>query len=188
MTKYLDSTGLKHVWDKMSEKTNNAKSAAIEAAKNYTDEQINSSNLLGENGKIDSQYLPSYVDDVVEFHECKDVPSIENQTSIAADAKIVYDTNTKSFVAQVGANAQGGLGQSGETKYYSNWSGAEQWGEESVVGGGKKPMKGKIYVETGADDTNNVYRYAGEEAGLVLITNADSALTTEEIENIINAQ
>lgn len=105
---------------------------------------------LDENVKIPSEYLPSYVDDVLEYKG--NVSGVTIQTaSTVAPVSVHFDTTKKAFVAK-----------DASAKYYSSWpekSGipaAETFGTLSA--NGVTPTVGKIYVDTA---TNKTYRWSG---------------------------
>ena len=124
---------------------------------------------LDENVKIPSEYLPSYVDDVLEYSG--NVSSVTIQTaSTAAPVSVHFDTTKKAFVAK-----------DASAKYYSSWpekSGipaAETFG--TISANGVTPTVGKIYVDTA---TNKTYRWSGSglaeiSASLALGTTSSTA-------------
>ena len=124
---------------------------------------------LDENVKIPSEYLPSYVDDVLEYSG--NVSGVTIQTaSTAAPVSVHFDTTKKAFVAK-----------DASAKYYSSWpekSGipaAETFGTPSI--NGVTPTVGKIYVDTA---TNKTYRWSGSglaeiSASLALGTTSSTA-------------
>lgn len=124
---------------------------------------------LDENVKIPSEYLPSYVDDVLEYSG--NVSGVTIQTgSTVAPVSVHFDTTKKAFVAK-----------DASAKYYSSWpekSGipaAENFGTIST--NGVTPTVGKIYVDTA---TNKTYRWSGSglaeiSASLALGTTSSTA-------------
>ena len=109
---------------------------------------------LDENVKIPSEYLPSYVDDVLEYSGNVSGVTIQTASTVAKDAS---------------------------AKYYSSWpekSGipaAENFGTPST--NGITPTVGKIYVDTA---TNKTYRWSGSglaeiSASLALGTTSSTA-------------
>lgn len=124
---------------------------------------------LDENVKIPSEYLPSYVDDVLEYSG--NVSGVTIQTaSTVAPVSVHFDTTKKAFVAK-----------DASAKYYSSWpekSGipaAETFGTPST--NGVTPTVGKIYVDTA---TNKTYRWSGSglaeiSASLALGTTSSTA-------------
>lgn len=124
---------------------------------------------LDENIKIPSEYLPSYVDDVLEYKG--NVSSVTIQpASSTAPVSVHYDTAKKAFVAK-----------DASAKYYSSWpekSGipaAEAFGTPGTEG--VIPTVGKIYVDTA---TNKTYRWSGSglaeiSASLALGTTSSTA-------------
>lgn len=127
---------------------------------------------LDEEGRVPTAQLPSYVDDVVEFHG-----TVENVTaqmmSLSKPMRILYDTAKKVFVASDNAiTGEGG-------RYYVNWAAnddagipmGDAYGE--ATDNGRKPVSGKIYVDASA---NRSYRWGG--SGLTEITGGGLTLGT----------
>ena len=78
--KYLDDTGLRHLVDKIKEA--------------LADKQVKGDYAQLVNGKVPSEMLPAYVDDVVEF-SMPDKGLKIMQNSIGSWTKVIYDSNTK---------------------------------------------------------------------------------------------
>lgn len=125
---------------------------------------------LDENVKIPSEYLPSYVDDVLEYKG--NVSGVTIQTaSTTAPVSVHFDTTKKAFVAK-----------DASAKYYSSWpekSGIPASEAFGTLGGteGVIPTAGKIYVDTA---TNKTYRWSGSglaeiSASLALGTTSSTA-------------
>ena len=114
---------------------------------------------LNENGKVESQYLPGYVDDVVEFAEedvSSDITSLSASTTIlstAENAQVLYIIDTNRFVLSVADGA--GL-------FYANWGDAETFGDADGLG--VTPVAGKVYVCTA---TNKTYRWSGTQLTVI---------------------
>lgn len=107
---------------------------------------------LDANGLIPAHQLPSYVDDVVEFNGFNDSiikPDIED--ALAASGTVVYLAASDTFVCQTRSDDELAV-----TKLYSNWPGADSFGELSPEG--RVPVSGKIYVDKSA---NKQYRWSG---------------------------
>lgn len=147
----------------LSNVTNDAQVKRIEMGK------ANGVATLDENVKIPSEYLPSYVDDVLEYKG--NVSGVTIQTaSTVAPVSVHFNTTKKTFVAK-----------DASAKYYSSWpekSGipaAENFGTPSA--NGVTPTVGKIYVDTA---TNKTYRWSGSglaeiSASLALGTTSSTA-------------
>ena len=145
--------------------TNDAQVKRIEMGK------ANGVATLDENVKIPSEYLPSYVDDVLEYNG--NVSGVTITIVIPSTVVLVsvhFDTTKKTFVAK-----------DASAKYYISWpekSGipaAENFGTPS--GNGVTPTVGKIYVDT---TTNKTYRWSGSglaeiSASLALGTTSSTA-------------
>ncbi len=108
---------------------------------------------LNESKKIESQYLPAYVDDVVEFatenvsSEFTLQPETEH-SSADESLKVEYLTDTNRFV----------LADVLSKLCYANWADADVFGDAD--GFGRKPVTGKVYVCT---SDNKTYRWSGTQ-------------------------
>lgn len=142
-SKFLDETGLAHLMSKL--KTEFGKKAS-----------------LGDDGKVSSDQLPSYVDDVVEFSGMVEGITI-TLGSTESSGFVVYDKTSKSFVLAV----QDGL--SSKISYFINWPSRDDYQSES--GDTVTPYTGKIFVDT---STNKAYRWSGSD--LIEITSGGVSL------------
>ena len=109
---------------------------------------------LGDDGKVSSDQLPSYVDDVVEFGGI-----VENIAILAASTSsagnVVYDKTTKRFALAV----QNGLSLSSSITYWGNWTNRDDY--QSVSDDATAtPYAGKIFIDT---STNKAYRWNGSD-------------------------
>ena len=128
-SKFLDKEGLTHLMSKL--KT-----------------ELNSRATLGDDGKIPSSQLPSYVDDVLEFSGIiTDDIEIQQVGIEGALGTILFSTSAKCFVLEV----QEALSTS--IKYYNIWNTYTSYQDDSFV-----PYAGKIYVDI---VTNKTYRWSG---------------------------
>lgn len=167
MSTFIDSVGGKAIVDGIASK--------IKAS--YV--PLNSSN------KIDSKYLPSYVDDVKEFGAvADDISPNDTGVKITSASQIYYDSLHNAFVASTSGSA-----------YSKTWSSddallaSESYGTVSVTSG-IVPSSDKIYV---CINTNVAYRWSGSalvaisgsaEAGSVTTDSiVDSAVTSDKIAN-----
>lgn len=121
---------------------------------------------LDESGKVPSSYLPSYLDDVVEFEGTLTLAPQLQMASGVAGGTILYCVATNSFVYCVGSLSLGGL------KFYPNWAEADAYGTASVDG--RVPVSGKIYLDI---STNKQYRWSGST---LVTTGSDLALGETE--------
>lgn len=124
---------------------------------------------LDENVKIPSKYLPSYVDDVLEYSGNVSGISVQPQ-STGDPVSVHFDTTNKVFVAK-----------DANSKYYMAWStkedvaGSDNFGTSGAKG--VTPSTGKIYVDM---TTNKTYRWSGSglaeiSASLALGTTSSTA-------------
>lgn len=167
MSTFIDSIGGKAIVDGIASKV---KAGYV---------PLNSSN------KIDSKYLPSYVDDVKEFGAVvDDISPNDTGVKITSASQIYYDSLRNAFVASTSGGA-----------YSKTWSSddallaSESYGTTSVTSG-VVPSSDKIYV---CIDTNVAYRWSGStlaaisgsaEAGSVTTDSiVDSAVTSDKIAN-----
>lgn len=104
---------------------------------------------LDSGGKVPADYLPSYVDDVVEFGGR--IPSVAMWMALDA-TKEQAEAGTVVFV---NVECRFALCVDG-TKYYRRWPGQEAYGTEATAG--IMPVKGKMYVDT---SENRQYRWSG---------------------------
>lgn len=138
---------------------------------------------LNSSGLIDARFLPTYVDDIVEFGGRVDGDiDIESLPPEIADMdgteKVVYNTFHARFLLALGG------------KYYKTWSGYETYGSTATMG--VMPVTGKIYVDT-ANDTLNRWSGSGLRelpAVLALGTQAGQAFPGDQgaaLERSVNA-
>lgn len=103
---------------------------------------------LDESGKVASEYLPEYVNDVVEFIGIVSgiTPELASLDKSSTDVgcRVVYSKDNNVFMLKY---AQ---------KYYNNWVDGDLFGEPSA--NGRVPHKGKIYIDVIA---NKTYRWGG---------------------------
>ncbi len=121
-------------------------------------------------GKVSSQYLPSYVDDVVEFSEMRSGIAVlkEKGKNKSTDdgCKVVYNVDASLFVLY-------GWKDSSTMAYFADWVDGDKFGTSAASG--RQPEGGKIYVATG---TNKSYRWSGS-ALVVIATDLALGYTSE---------
>ena len=100
---------------------------------------------LGNDGKIKSSQLPSYLDDVVEFANIVQTANIL-QESYNGEGTVVYVSSANKFALFVNSG-------SSTNKYYINWTGRDNYADNSFV-----PLEGKIFVDK---STDKLYRWNG---------------------------
>lgn len=102
--------------------------------------------------KVPAIYLPSYVDDVIEFAKTVESvtvqPSAIDKSSTDSGCSVIYDKAKNAFVLSV-TDSTG-------TKYYKDWNDSDVFGNESDVG--IVPQSGKVYVD---NNENKTYRWSG---------------------------
>lgn len=114
---------------------------------------------LNEDGKIPATYMPSYVDDVVEFAEA--VEGITTQmmsipkSSTDEGCMVVYDRTNNTFVLAYKETLENEETVPATT-YYNQWLDADTWGDTTVLG--RTPQAGKVYVDK---SKNITYRWSG---------------------------
>lgn len=181
MASFLDLGGLTHFWEKSKNYIDSSISTAKTAVGNYTingkkistnpsitkaDLGLTNAVTLESNGKISSEYLPSFVDDMLEFDtEMSSSSGVTIQTSSASSPDhIVYLRDKDTFVANTGKT------DSASGTYYANWGETDTIRKGEAYGtatnNGYTPKTGVIYVNTA---TSESYRYAGSSSKLVLI-------------------
>lgn len=126
---------------------------------------------LGNDGKIKSSQLPSYLDDVVEFANIVQTANIL-QESYNGVGTVVYVSSANKFALLVGSG-------SSTNKYYNNWSGRDNYADDSFV-----PLEGKIFVDK---STNKLYRWNGSTLKEVSAAELKvPSITNDEIDNMVN--
>lgn len=126
---------------------------------------------LDNDGKIKSSQLPSYLDDVVEFASIVPTANILQESSNSI-GDVVYVSSANKFALLVRS-------ASSADKYYVNWTGRDNYADNSFV-----PVKGKIFVDK---STNKLYRWNG--ATLKEVSAAEikiPIITNGEIDNMVN--
>lgn len=189
MASFLDLGGLTHFWENSKSYIDSSISTAKTAVGSYTingkkintnpkitkdDLGLQNAVILENNGKISSEYLPSFVDDMLEFGtEMSSSSGVTIQTSSASSPDhIVYLRDKDTFVANTGKT------DSASGTYYANWGETDTIRKGEAYGtatnNGYTPKTGVIYVNTASGES---YRYAGSSSKLVLIA-SDLALGT----------
>ncbi len=145
-SKFLDKTGLTHFMSLL--KTELKKKVS-----------------LGDDGKIPSSLLPSYIGDVVEFSGIiDDNIEIKQASTTSTSGSVIYSSVNKTFAYAV----QSAL--SSEVTYYNNWNSRSSYCDDNFV-----PYSSKIYVDT---ETNDTYRWSG--SSLISISGGDGGLVLGE--------
>lgn len=126
---------------------------------------------LGNDGKIKSSQLPSYLDDVVEFANIVPTANILQESS-NAEGTVVYVSSANKFALLVSSG-------SNINKYYSNWIGRDNYEDDSLV-----PLEGKIFVNK---STDKLYRWNGSTLKEVSAAEIKvPSITNNEIDNMVN--
>ena len=129
---------------------------------------------LGNDGKIKSSQLPSYLDDVVEFANIVSTANILQESS-NAEGTVVYVSSANKFALLVSSGSSG----SSTNKYYSNWIGRDNYENDSLV-----PLEGKIFVDK---STDKLYRWNGSTLKEVSAAEIKvPSITNNEIDNMVN--
>ena len=126
---------------------------------------------LGNDGKIKSSQLPSYLDDVVEFANIVQTANIL-QESYNGEGTVVYVSSANKFALLVSSGST-------TNKYYMNWNGRDNYADNSSV-----PLEGKIFVDK---STNKLYRWNGSTLKEVSAAEIKvPSITNNEIDNMVN--
>ena len=129
---------------------------------------------LGNDGKIKSSQLPSYLDDVVEFASIVPTANILQESS-NKEGSVVYVSSANKFALLVTSDSSG----SSTNKYYSNWVGRDNYEDDSLV-----PLEGKIFVNK---STDKLYRWNGSTLKEVSAAEIKvPSITNNEIDNMVN--
>ncbi|WP_440338439.1 hypothetical protein [Megamonas funiformis] len=127
---------------------------------------------LGDDGKVKSSQLPSYLDDVVEFSRI--IPTGEiTPSSYTGVGDVVYISSINQFAITPTPTIQG------SEKYYNNWHGRDNYSDEDFV-----PLAGKMFVDK---STDKIYRWNGSSLVEVSATELEAAsINNDEIDNMFN--
>nr|DAM74659.1 MAG TPA: hypothetical protein [Crassvirales sp.] len=127
---------------------------------------------LGDDGKVKSSQLPSYLDDVVEFSRI--IPTGEiTPSSYTGVGDVVYISSINQFAITPMPTVQG------SEKYYNNWYGRDNYSDEDFV-----PLAGKMFVDK---STDKIYRWNGSALVEVSATEVEAAsINNDEIDNMFN--
>ena len=119
---------------------------------------------LDANGQVPSQYLPGYVDDVLEFGGIADNITAQmaslNKNYTDEGCFVVYNKTTETFVLAYTTMSTDGLVST--VTYYNNWLDAYLFGEAGY--NGVKPHSGKIFMDI---TTNKTYRWSGTTLAVI---------------------
>ena len=166
MAKFLGESGLTKLWELIKNLVsttaattlNSAKSDAASKANNalsnakaYTDNVWNDLFNGEDDMHFKSEYMPSYVDDVLEFTNTVAAPTV-GTGSAGEGSEVYYDTTNKVFVWK---NSSG--------SYFANGLDGDNYGIAAAKG--RTPYGGKIFVNKG---NNKTYRWSGSD--LVVIS------------------
>ena len=113
---------------------------------------------LNEQGKIPSQHLPAYVDDVVDFYGISTSIVVKKETidknSTDEGCKVIYDKENGCFVLAYIPT----IGDSETTTYYNNWLDADNFGTATTTG--RIPFSGKVFL---SEEDGKSYRWSGTQ-------------------------
>lgn len=130
---------------------------------------------LGDDGKVKSSQLPSYLDDVVEFASIVEQANVL-QASHVGEGTVVYVSSANQFALLVNSESSSGLNTA---KYYNNWEGRDNYADDSFV-----PLAGKMFVDK---STDKIYRWNGSALVEVSATELEAAsINNDEIDNMFN--
>lgn len=164
MAKFLGESGLTKLWELIknlvastaTSTLNSAKneaaskaSSALSNAKAYTDDMWNELFNGEDDMHFKSEYMPSYVDDVLEFANTVAAPTVTTGSAIEG-SEVYYDTTNDVFVWKSGSS------------YFNNGSDGDNYGTSTTEG--RMPYGGKIYVNKGNKKT---YRWSGSELTVI---------------------
>ena len=121
---------------------------------------------LDENGQVASQYLPSYVDDALEFG-CivSDVTAQMSSVSKKSDdenCSVAYNKTTNTFLLKYSKPSESEFDLRPTITYYNNWLDGDLYGEATM--NGRVPHSGKIFMDV---STNKTYRWAGTKLAVI---------------------
>ena len=166
MAKFLGESGLTKLWELIKNLVSTTATTTLNSAKNDAASKANNAlsnakaytdNVWNDlfNGEDDmhfkSEYMPSYVDDVLEFTNTVAAPTV-GTGSAGEGSEVYYDTTNKVFVWK---NSSG--------SYFANGLDGDNYGIAAAKG--RTPYGGKIFVKKG---NNKTYRWSGSD--LVVIS------------------
>ena len=166
MAKFLGESGLTKLWELIKNLVSTTATTTLNSAKNDAASKANNAlsnakaytdNVWNDlfNGEDDmhfkSEYMPSYVDDVLEFTNTVAAPTV-GTGSAGEGSEVYYDTTNKVFVWK---NSSG--------SYFANGLDGDNYGIAAAKG--RTPYGGKIFVNKG---NNKTYRWSGSD--LVVIS------------------
>ena len=112
---------------------------------------------LDEHNQVPSQYLPDYVDDVLEFGGMVSGVTVQSNSlensSTDKDCSVVYNKSTECFVIACTTITDAAWGLKRVT-YYNNWIDGDLYGKGTLKG--RVPRSGKVYIDV---STNKTYRW-----------------------------
>lgn len=121
---------------------------------------------LDENGQVPSQYLPGYVDDVLEFGGIVSGITAQflsvNKSSTDENCAVVYNKTTETFVLRYTQPSESESDLRPAITYYNNWLDGDLFGDGTVLG--RKPHSGKIFMDV---STNKTYRWSGTTLAVI---------------------
>lgn len=121
---------------------------------------------LDENGQVPSQYLPGYVDDVLEFGGIVSGITAQflsvNKSSTDENCAVVYNKTTETFVLRYTQPSESEFDPRPTITYYNNWLDGDLFGDGTVLG--RKPHSGKIFMDV---STNKTYRWSGTTLAVI---------------------
>lgn len=131
----------------------------------------NNAATLGNDGKIKSSQLPSYLDDVVEFANIVQTADVSLEFYIG-EGTVVYVSSANKFALLVSSS-------SSADKYYVNWIGRDNYADNNST-----PLEGKIFVDK---STDKLYRWNGSTLKEVSASGIKfPTITNDEIDNMVN--
>ena len=121
---------------------------------------------LDENGQVPSQYLPGYVDDVLEFGGIVSGITAQflsvSKSSTDENCAVVYNKTTETFVLRYTQPSESEFDLRPTITYYNNWLDGDLFGDGTVLG--RKPHSGKIFMDV---STNKTYRWSGTTLAVI---------------------
>lgn len=132
------------------------KGAALEQNVADTKAQFSKKADLGDDGKVLSSQLPSYVSEALEFTGILDNITVHPATTTLTTGYVVFDNIKKTFVYAIQEEDSSGI------DYYEYWP-----SQNSYVGDDTIPLKDKVFVDTA---TKKTYRWSGSDLAEISAT------------------
>ena len=125
---------------------------------------------LNSSGKIESYFLPGFVDDILDFSGFTTTETLNEaigKTEYDENCTVLFDYSSSAFVLRY-------VDENGNTKYYKQWNTSSHYNDRESSSEPFRPCKGKLYLNT---SKNLTYRWSGSN---LVVIGTDLALGETE--------